>query len=412
MAPSALAGECDAPPLHFSEKYIEVLECAGTVLMLSRLLQRGCDNGGRYGWGAITLVRTLLASGKYSEPGELLNTCAHAAPLRTSWSGTFHCVRDGLLMAVGVGSTPRPGVVQHTVAYAAAPRDGAVYGTRVGSASQLLVSRWSESGCVEARRGRAMGLCRFDSKPSLVAWRGSMWLFVRANVDIPGGRHVQVSRRRGVSLMEPGAWSRLRMLRFSDYEVKHENNIYYFPILARDDMLVSVFPAVIDGKGAIYSSSSRDGIRWTKPLAIVESAAIGQRTLEFPVVIPWDPSRLCIQHNVSHYDTAVQFPVGQRVNACDYYPLKMWTTRLCCYDVGRPAWVWSSPNSSLPFELRPDRPAVLRQDMQLSSLHYFPNGSSTRLSLPLRREFRLSLKLEGLDANLIRPLTRPVGCES
>ena len=44
------------PVLHYSEKYIELLRCGDSELMISRILKPGCENGGQYGWGAVTVV--------------------------------------------------------------------------------------------------------------------------------------------------------------------------------------------------------------------------------------------------------------------------------------------------------------------------------------------------------------------
>ena len=190
-------------------------------------------------------------------------------------------------MAIGIGDRPRPGVPKHTVSYEVDPSDGSLSGSGVGKPTQVLLADWKLSNCFEASNGRSTGLCRYDSKPSVVAWRGALWLFVRANVDTPGGRHVQVSRRPGLDPTSAGVWPRLKTLHFNGYKIKKSNNIYFFPVRVDEwaDELLRALPryggatrtrvsarprltrvrvpavaAVIEGVGAVYSSRSRDGV--------------------------------------------------------------------------------------------------------------------------------------------------------
>ncbi|KAL1515653.1 hypothetical protein AB1Y20_002271 [Prymnesium parvum] len=195
---AVVQGTCMGPPLHFSERYIELLRCGGSVLMLSRVTQHGCPTSD--GWGAATLVREQRSDGSFTPPRVLLPCTIVTLGLRTAWGPAFACVTEGLLMAYGNGVMP--GVVQHTV-----PLDGSA----VGQPSVVLSPNWRVSNCFDATASRSTGACRFDSKMTVIAWRDSLWLFVRANIDMPGGRHVQVSRRRGVGCL--CAISRPRMAR-------------------------------------------------------------------------------------------------------------------------------------------------------------------------------------------------------
>ena len=156
----------------------------------------------------------------------------------------FMCVQAGTLMAIGIGDRPRPGVLKHTVSDEVDPSDGSAFGSGVGKPTQVLLADWKLSNCFEASNGRSTGLCRYDSKPSVVAWRGALWLFVRANVDTPGGRHVQVSRRPGLDPTSAGVWPRLKTLHFNGYKIKKSNNIYFFPVRVDEwaDELCALFP--------------------------------------------------------------------------------------------------------------------------------------------------------------------------
>eukprot|EP00966_Prymnesium_polylepis_P327250 7383128-Prymnesium_polylepis.1 len=175
---AALHGECAGPRLHFSERYVDVLRCGRSVLMLSRVM-RVCEGGpnatGQEGWAALTLVRTQLAVGGFSPPRVLL-PCEH--PLSGSaWSPAFGCLREGVLVAFGTGEgydrgKVRPGVMRYTVA---------LDGSGTGRPELVLSAVWRESNCFEASNGTAVRHCSFDSKMTLVSWRGDVWLFVRAN---------------------------------------------------------------------------------------------------------------------------------------------------------------------------------------------------------------------------------------
>ena len=229
---NALPGACTGPALHYSERYIELLACGGSVLLLSRMLRHGCNNGGERGWGAVTMVRRQLDNGSWSRARALLDTCVNSTGLTLSFNGAFMCVREGLLVAMGAGPKPRPGVVKHTVGYQIDPMDGTAHGTAVGEPSQVLLADWRASNCFQTSRGRSAGPCRFDSKPTLVAWQGSLYLFVRANINMPGGRHVQVTKRKGTDPLAAGEWPALKMVRLRGYETKSSNNIYFFAVTA------------------------------------------------------------------------------------------------------------------------------------------------------------------------------------
>merc|ERR1711934_713763 len=83
----------------------------------------------------------------------------------------------------------------------------------------------------------------------------------------------------------PAKLAPFQSLIFDEYEITMHNNIYFMDVQAmeHDEMLVGLFPAVIDGEGGIYLSRSQDGLHWSKPRRIMESEPVGPRTRDYPV---------------------------------------------------------------------------------------------------------------------------------
>lgn len=157
----------------------------------------------------------------------------------------------------------------------------------------LPLLRGDHVGCVERRAtirlgGRdhpTHGACEFDGRLASVLVRGTLYLFARANLRSEGGaRHVQVS-----SLATSSArfgrreWSPFRLLRFDNYSISRENNIYFFLAQRYKRGLLGVFPAVIDGVGGIYMAVSTDAVSWSRPTRIMRSHSVGGRTGDHPV---------------------------------------------------------------------------------------------------------------------------------
>lgn len=166
------------------------------------------------------------------------------------------------------------------------------------------------SHCSEARRAfRDVG-CEFDGKLSVVAYRGQLLLFARANLHDPGGaRHVQVARSQDGGR----SFSRFRLLEIDGVDGRDaSSNIYYFNVqrraggAARDAAndaagLVALFPAVFGRKcaspasageqgcmrGGVYMSRSTDaeGVHWSAPELLLPSPVLRSRSPDHPVGI-------------------------------------------------------------------------------------------------------------------------------
>ena len=161
--------------------------------------------------------------------------------------------------------------------------------------------------------------CEFDGKLSVVAWKGALWMFSRSNLyRSGGGRHVQVASRfigreqhtavaaaldEGAALAgPPELFGAFRQLEFDGYTPKKENNIYYMTVrrLSQQSHLLGLFPAILEGLGGVWCSTSSDGVHWARPLRVWESAVVtGERTRDWPVESSNLPEiGVLIEHNV------------------------------------------------------------------------------------------------------------------
>ena len=161
--------------------------------------------------------------------------------------------------------------------------------------------------------------CEFDGKLSVVAWKGALWMFSRSNLyRSGGGRHVQVASRllgreqhtavaaalgEGAALAgPPELFGAFQQLEFEGYTPKKENNIYYMTVrrLSQRSHLLGLFPAILEGLGGVWCSTSSDGVHWARPLRVWESAVVtGERTSDHPVESSNLPEiGVLIEHNV------------------------------------------------------------------------------------------------------------------
>ena len=143
--------------------------------------------------------------------------------------------------------------------------------------------------CLDMRKG--VEVCEFDGKLSATNYRGSTYIFGRANVAgqrdssdsaaDSGGRHVQVTSH---PIEDPSALEAFTSLHFEEYSTSANNNIYFMAVMnLKDEVLVGLMPAIIDGVSGIFLSHSESGVLWSKPQLIMESEAVGPRTRDFPV---------------------------------------------------------------------------------------------------------------------------------
>jgi hypothetical protein len=127
-----------------------------------------------------------------------------------------------LLLYGGEGQAGRPDSGIHRTA-ARLPRAAAAFAPLQWAQPVLAASAAAKrSGCVDRR---LHAFCEFDGKSSAVRLDGVTYLFARANLQSPGGRHVQVS----VSADGVAGWSRFRPLEIDGVAVgRRETNIYFW----------------------------------------------------------------------------------------------------------------------------------------------------------------------------------------
>tara|TARA_B110000008_G_scaffold257327_1_gene275415 strand:+ start:896 stop:1669 length:774 start_codon:yes stop_codon:yes gene_type:complete len=203
------------------------------------------------------------------------------------------------------------------------------------SNSSLVISGNPNTGCVESRclnarhslipcQKNTKHTCEYDGKLHVMTFRKNIFLYTRSNPFPKGGRHVQVA------IKEKGkVFSKFRQLIFTNYTQNQYNNIYFFLAYQYNKMMIGIFPAVINYKGAIWCSTSRDGIIWSKPLSIFESVVMNEvRISDWPVDLQVFNSnlqvtlQLTLQHNVK-----IEFHNDFFQTLCDVQP----PTEVCTY---------------------------------------------------------------------------------
>ena len=104
-------------------------------------------------------------------------------------------------------------------------------------------------------------LCEYDGKLSVVNFKGCTLLYTRSNLSPMGGaRHVQVAK----SADGKSRWSRFEQIKLKGvrFGASHaKNNIYFWTVqrIGRHALL-ALFPAVLNGKGGVWCSTSTDGM--------------------------------------------------------------------------------------------------------------------------------------------------------
>ena len=311
---AGVPGRMRGPRMYCSERYSEDLECQGRTFDFARL-ERGRDT-----WDIIERDGSSRLDGSTTR----FNQRAHpweSNPVDRPWS---FGEKEPKVVLKG----PLTSQATHNLAFLCND-DGSVsyYGGRVKAASRYptigsqefyqnhfpglerVVGRIEKDGsitwteptqildekkgrdlqCVDLRKG--VDVCELDGKLSATNFKGYTYIFGRANLGEDrdstvaradtGGRHVQMTRHKigDHESLEP-----FKTLEFEGYEVGTENNIYFMAVKAlRNEMLVGLFPAIIEGKGGIYLSSSKNGVQWTQPQLLMESEHEGPRTRDFPV---------------------------------------------------------------------------------------------------------------------------------
>ena len=278
--------------MYCSERYSEDLVCKGHTFDFTRL-ERGRDS-----WDIIE--REVSSANSDLGDGEPRVVFQGPNVSEASHNTAFLCNDDGTVSTYGgrIKATSRfatahsqnfyhdhfPGL-QRTVGAIGAD------GSLTWSHPELVLDEQKARHllCLDMRKG--VEVCEFDGKLSATNYRGNTFIFGRANVAgqrdssdsaaDSGGRHVQVTSH---PIEKPSALEAFTSLHFEDYSTSKDNNIYFMAVMnLKDEVLVGLMPAIIDGVSGIFLSHSVNGMLWSKPQLIMESEAVGPRTRDFPV---------------------------------------------------------------------------------------------------------------------------------
>ena len=281
----AMNGRMRGHRAYCSERYSEDMECQGRRFGFARL-ERGRDS-----WDVIE----QNFNGSKDEPrivfeGPNVSQASH--------NTAFLCNGDGTVTTYG-------GRIKASSRYAITASSQSFYhdhfpglqrtvgningdGSVMWSRPELILDEQKAHQllCLDMRKG--VEVCEFDGKLSATNFRGNTYLFGRANMaETPnegtdyGGRHVQFSSH---PVGDPNGLEPFASLHFEDYRISNENNIYFMAVMSlRDEIMVGLMPAIIDGKSGIFLSYTETGVLWSTPQLIMESEAVGPRTCDFPV---------------------------------------------------------------------------------------------------------------------------------
>ena len=302
---SAAKGRMRGHRTYCSERYSEDLECQGRRFGFSRL-ERGRDS-----WDIIerdiNSVNSLADVKTNEDEPRVVFQGSNVS--QASHNAAFLCNEDGTLTTYGgrIKASSRYKTTNTSQSFYAAHYPGlhrtvgkiGSDGSVAWSSPELVLDEQKARGlhCLDMRKG--VEVCELDGKLSATNYRGNTYLFGRANmgklkntqleyrnlhmVDAgdSGGRHVQFSSH---PIDAPNSLEPFTSLKFEGYTISNENNIYFMAVMSlRDEMMVGLMPAVIDGQSGIFLSHSETGVLWSKPQLIMESEAVGPRTRDFPV---------------------------------------------------------------------------------------------------------------------------------
>ena len=269
-----------------SERYSEDLVCKGHTFDFTRL-ERGRDS-----WD---IIEREVSSAK-GDLGDGEPRVVFQGPnvSEASHNTAFLCNDDGTVSTYGgrIKATSRfatahsqnfyhdhfPGL-QRTVGAIGA--DGSLTWSR----PELVLDEQKARHllCLDMRKG--VEVCEFDGKLSATNYRGNTYIFGRANVagerDLSdsaadsGGRHVQVTSH---PIGNPSALEAFTSLHFDEYSTSKDNNIYFMAVMnLKDEVLVGLMPAIIDGVSGIFLSHSESGmLTLTRTLALALALALTQ----------------------------------------------------------------------------------------------------------------------------------------
>jgi len=168
-------------------------------------------------------------------------------------------------------------------------RDGA---WRIGHNRLALVG--SHPGHVDLTH--TSGVSQFDSKLSVVNWRGRFLLYTRANLREHGGRYTMVAKSRTANAWgwNDNVYEPFKLIDIEGYERNSSANLYFFAVDNHPfeaDMLLSLMPVNMgkagidngDGESFIALSLSCDGEHWSRMTPLLWTVGLQGRTYDHPV---------------------------------------------------------------------------------------------------------------------------------
>ena len=223
----------------------------------------------------------------------------------------FARLADGRVVAAG-GQDNDPVARRGIHVFAARSRAEVLARGWLARARALSVVPGDHPGCVEARldqaaKRRALPAraaeppyrCRFDGKLSLVAFRGRLFLYARANVaPVGGGRLVQVTSAPGPE----GPWDRFTLVTIAGFPAEplerrpraHDSagldarNVYFAAVSANpadNRTVLGLFPVLLNTAAAVSLALSCDGVAFSRLTRLVRSreSVISGHTTDQPV---------------------------------------------------------------------------------------------------------------------------------
>lgn len=343
-----------------SERYFSLVRCCGRSMLFSRKVWHVAagDRQSKNSWE--TVVRRQDGDGGGYGRSEV--TFSNESLL--THNAAFFCGDNCTI--VGVGGRDKTGMQGRS-----AKERGLLWVTSPASAWPPMWSTprrflsGNHTGCVE-RRSKYHGVCEFDGRLSAVAHKGAYFVFARANARASsGGRFVQVTQSTdgytwspfqrlafdgGKQITEAGTTQvqepqgGYRGMKFARFILRE---VYFFVAKpSGDGRLSGLFPATfeVDGqlKGGVFLSFSHDGINWSSPRQLMESATFDSvRTNDYP--FDWERQEdgrlvMRVEHNVQLRPVSEKDQAPGTDMSGNLLPVSARSTpHLCSYSTGASA---------------------------------------------------------------------------
>ena len=184
--------------------------------------------------------------------------------------------------------------------------------------------------------------CRFDSKVSAVAFKGKIWVYVRANMNPKGGgRYVQFAAKA----TDAKEFGNLELIKIIGLNTIDRVNIYFFAVNNNPvdpNTLIALFPISDEttGRYSIAMCFSTSGSIWSPAVDLFNSTDAGSgRTLDHPVdgiVLDGEQVLFYIQHGVNNESSGAwrrpelppkEVPSGVYAYSLPAAQLRTWTQK-------------------------------------------------------------------------------------